>query len=113
MHVIIKKDPSALFIVAEGSKSQKGNAVQDGLLVQPLPAGFTTGEHGSNEANNDADGSDTSHYKPPDVIANQRWNQAKSQSANNTYHTGGRAKYNTYPQNRHWKDEFFAKFSLI
>jgi hypothetical protein len=62
MHVLLTKDPSALIIIAEGSEQQKGNPVRDNLLVQFLPAGFTACKHGPNEANDDADGSDTSNH---------------------------------------------------
>ena len=37
----------------------------------------------------------------------------KAGGAHNTYDTSGGAKNDIYPQNRHWKDESFAKFSLI
>ena len=45
-----------------------GNSVQDCLLVQFLPVGFTACKHASNEGNNDTDDSDTSNNQPPDVI---------------------------------------------
>jgi hypothetical protein len=64
-----RKNPSALFNIAEGSRKQKGIPVWKGLLVQFLPFGFTACKHASNGGKNETDGSNTSNNQPPDIIA--------------------------------------------
>jgi len=61
MNVLMKKEPPANISNAEGPEQCKGNAIQDSLLVQSLPAGFTACKHASNRGNDETDGSNTSH----------------------------------------------------
>jgi hypothetical protein len=69
--VLERKNPSALFNIAEGSRKQKGIPAQDCLLVQLLPVGFTACKHASNSGNNEADDRQAADDIPPLTIGDQ------------------------------------------
>ena len=81
--------------------------------MQFLPVGFTACEHAPNSGDDETYAGDTTNKYPPDIIANLLWDQAIDQGTNYADEAGGGAKHNTYPQDRHRKDEMFAECSPI